>query len=155
MTHDGSHTNIANDWDIDQNASFEQTFGISGPYAGGQWDVTPPVNGGSGLVSDITLHDSLTIPNGDGGQNGLAREATTALLNLLDSDTSDAFMTSYVYQREHYAAADSNADANLSGDTPDQIKDDLIKQVQEAFNGGPDAHYTIAELTDLLSHTHE
>jgi hypothetical protein len=163
--HDGSGAQ-ANDWNIAQNTSFETYFGVSGPYAG-QWDITAPVNGdfvppppnAQPADDDITLLQALSIPNGDGGHNLLAKEATTALLSLLDNDgllddQDDGFIAAYVYQRANHASADPDADNDLSTFTPAQILADLKQQVQDAFNGAPDA-YTIAELTDLLIHTHE
>lgn len=151
--HDGSGPQ-ANDWDIPQDTSFETYFTVNGPYAGGQWDVSSPVNGSGALVNDFTFHDALSLPNGDGGQNLLAKEAVNAVLNLLDEDTNPGFMAAYIYQREHHASADPDAANNLTGLTADQIKADLIAQVQDAYSGAPDA-YSIAELTDLLIHTHE
>jgi hypothetical protein len=145
----------ANDWDIAENTSFETYFGVAGPYSSGQWDITNPVNGSGALVADITLRQSLDIAQGgSGGQNHLASEATVALLNFLDEDMNDAFVTAYIYQRANFAAADAQAADDLSGFTDAQILADLKTQVQDAFAGAGDAYSTI-ELTNLLLATHE
>jgi hypothetical protein len=151
-SHDGSGPQ-ANDWDIDQNTSFETYFGVTGRYSG-QWDITNPVNGSAGLVADITLRQSLDIAQGGPGENHLASEATTTLLNFLDEDMNDAFVTAYIYQRANFASADLQAADDLSGYTDAQILADLKLQVQDAFAGAADA-YSMNELTDLLLATHE
>jgi hypothetical protein len=151
LGHDGSPQ--GNDWDIAQDTSFETYFGVSGPYSG-NWDTDPPVNGSGTTVADITFHEALELSNGDGGQNLLAKEATTAVLNWSDEDFNNAFVAAYIYQRAHHASADSDAANNLSGYTDAQILDDLKQQVFDSFTGAQDA-YTIPELSDLLKLTHE
>jgi hypothetical protein len=141
-THDGSGPQ-PNDWDIAQDTSFETYFGVQGPYAG-QWDVAPPINGTAGLVLDITFHDALGLPNGDGGENLLAKEATTAVLNFLDEDEHNSFVAAYEAQRGT-DFSDINNDA--------AVLDDLKQQVQGAY--GASGLYTIQQLTDLLIATHE
>ena len=160
----GYWANHASDWDIAQDTSFESYFGVSGPYSG-NWDTTSPINGAGTLAADITLQEALSLSNGDGGQNLLAKEATTALLNLLDVDPNgakDGFITNYVYQRANFASSDADAKNDLSGLTDAEILADLKQQVQDAFanadadttNDVADA-YTVTELSALLKLTHE
>jgi hypothetical protein len=142
-----------NDWDIAENTSFETYFGVTGRYSG-QWDIANPINGSAGLVNDITLRQSLDIPQGGPGENHLASEATTALLNFLDEDINDSFVTAYIYQRGNFVSADTDAADDLTGYTDAEILADLKLQVQDAFAGAADA-YSMTELTDLLLATHE
>ena len=141
LNHDASGPQT-NDWDIAETTSFETYFGVSGPYSGA-WDASAPVDGNSGLVNDITFHDALSLPNGDGGENLLAKEATTAVLNFSDEDMHDAFVTAYEYQRG----------VDFADDTA--LLNDLKLQVQLALDGDSGTGYSIADLTTVLINTHE
>jgi hypothetical protein len=145
ITHDGSGPQ-ANDWDIAPGTSFETYFGVTGPY-NGSWDKVAPVNGKAGVVADITFKEALGLPNGGDGQNGLAREATTAVLNFLDEDTHNAFVAAYEALRD-IDFSDANNDL--------AVLNDLKAEVQGALDTDPaTGHYTIAQLTGLLIQTHD
>jgi hypothetical protein len=73
-----SNKNGLQDWDLNQSASFEATFGVDR-----NWDIDPPYNKGP-TVLDVTLLDALNL--GGGGQNQLAAQAVAALLNASDED---------------------------------------------------------------------
>lgn len=150
--HDGSGAQ-ANDWDIAQNTSFETYFSVAGPY-GGSWDVSSPVNGSAGLQTDITFRQALDLPNGGGGENLLAKEATVAVLNFLDSDFHDDFVAWYVYER-NLNDNDANPLNNPVDDATDaNVLADLKAQIDATLSGAPGA-YSIASLTNLLIPTHE
>src|SRR5262249_53587660 len=133
------------------NTSFETYFlGAKGPYGApnvlGNWDITTPINGSGVTVADITFKQALNIPNGGEGSNGLAREPTTAGLNFLDEDTHNNFVAAYEALRG-INFSDASNDAAVLVD----LKAEVVGALDRISGTGD---YTIAALTDLLSHTH-
>jgi hypothetical protein len=149
-THDGAPN--ANEADVALNTSFETFFGVNSNWdTTAPYDVTPPIAG----LADITFQQAIDL--GGGGQNLLAREAVTAVLNLQENDlagVSASFQEWYIYERANFASADLDAADDLTGFTAAQILADLQQQVQDAMAGAADA-YTVSELNTLLLLTHE
>ncbi|MCE9507758.1 MAG: cadherin-like domain-containing protein [Alphaproteobacteria bacterium] len=82
-THDGSPN--PNDWNIKLGASFEQYFGV---------DLNWSKNGNKpGKIKDVSFHDAIDLKGG--GNNALAREAVTAILNALDEKNGTQYDFAY------------------------------------------------------------
>jgi hypothetical protein len=122
--------------------------------------------GGPGLgtpFDDLSFLQAVSFGNGAGGGgdttapviagafDDLTREAATAVLNYYDADSSDAFVTAYIYQRN----LDDN-DGNALNNPTDAVGvlADLKAQVQATFDSAAGA-YTVDELAALLHATHE
>ena len=82
-------------------------------------------------------------PNLPGNENSLARDAAASIANYFDDDSHDAFVTAYIYQR-NLTDSDGNALNNPTDDA--SVLSDLIKQVDDAYEGGVTGAYTIDAL---------
>jgi hypothetical protein len=103
--------------------------------------------GNGNLTGDFTVPDVA----GTTAEADLVREAATAVLNYYDADSSDAFVTAYIYQRN----LDDNDGDPLNNPTDSATAlADLQAQVQATFDGAAGA-YTVDELAALLHATHE
>ncbi len=122
--------------------------------------------GGPGVgdpFDDLSFSQAIKFGNGAGAGgdttapviagpfDDLTREAATAVLNYYDADSSDAFVTAYIYQRN----LDDN-DGNALNNPTDSLSvlADLKAQVQATYDGAAGA-YTVDELAGLLHLTHE
>lgn len=89
-------------------------------------------------------------PNPGTGYEGLVREATTAVLNFYDEESSASFVEWYIYERN---LNDNDADTLNNPTDAASVLADLKAQVEATIEGAAGA-YTVTELESLLQATH-
>jgi hypothetical protein len=142
----------------DGSLTFDEFFGLNDGTARTWVDSPGTVAHPSTAYADITLQQATLIglgggdssePNLPGNETALARQAASAVANFYDNESTFSFKQEYVALR----VADGATAASL--DTDGEILADLIKVVDDAYEGALGAAYSIDQLTTLLDKTHE